>query len=105
MPIQPHSLDPYPGPFLEHSVARRVFLTAILRMLGRVSSDSKGYFKAAITAQREAKAYAEAFCSRYYEFQLGWSQVLAAFESDPVTCSILTGQPMVAEPAVDVVGA
>jgi hypothetical protein len=96
MPIQPHSLDPYPGPFLEHSVGKRVFLTALLRMLGR-ANDRKGYFKAAITAQREAKAYAETFCPRYYEFQIGWSQVVAALESDPISCSILSGQPLQAE--------
>jgi hypothetical protein len=79
--IQPHSLDPYPGPFLEHSISRRVFLTAMLRMIGR-SSERHGYLRAALAAQREAKAYAEVFCSKYFEFQLGWPQIVATFEND-----------------------
>ncbi|MCL2529681.1 MAG: hypothetical protein FWE41_05045 [Coriobacteriia bacterium] len=88
--IAPHSLDPYPGPFLEHSIGRRVFLTAILRMIGR-ASDRKGYFRAALSAQREAKAYAESFCDRYYEFQIGWPQVVNILASDPLSASILGG--------------
>ncbi|MCL2806902.1 MAG: hypothetical protein FWD27_01850 [Coriobacteriia bacterium] len=93
--IAPNSLDPYPGPFLEHSIGRRVFLTALLRMIGR-ASDRKGYFRAALSAQREAKAYAEAYCDRYYEFQIGWSQSLILLASDPLTKSILSG--MIVEP-------
>ncbi|MDR2672602.1 MAG: hypothetical protein LBC35_04840 [Coriobacteriales bacterium] len=89
--IAPHSLDPYPGPFLEHSIGSRVFITALLRMVGR-AQDRKGYFKAALSAQREAKAYAESFCFRYFEFQIGWPQMVAALVDDPVAVSILTGQ-------------
>ncbi len=88
--IAPHSLDPYPGPFLEHSIGRRVFLTALLRMIGR-ASDRKGYFRAAMSAQREAKAYAESFCNRYFEFQLGWPQMVSLLASDPLTVDILRG--------------
>ncbi|MDR2587521.1 MAG: hypothetical protein LBC23_04580 [Coriobacteriales bacterium] len=80
--IQPHSLDPYPGPFLENSITTRVFLTALLRTIGR-AQDRQGYLKAAQVARREAKAYAEMFCSKYFEFQLGWAQTLATFEVDP----------------------
>jgi len=88
--ITPHSLDPYPGPFLEHSIGRRVFITALLRMIGR-ASDRKGYFRAALSAQREAKAYAESFCDRYYEFQIGWPQIVNHLITDPLTASILGG--------------
>jgi hypothetical protein len=80
--IQPHSLDPYPGPFLENSITSRVFMTALLRTIGR-AHDRQGYLKAAQVARREAKAYAEMFCSKYFEFQLGWAQTLATFEVDP----------------------
>jgi hypothetical protein len=80
--IQPHSLDPYPGPFLENSITTRVFVTALLRTLGR-AKDRQGYFRAAQVARREAKAYAEMFCAKYFEFQLGWAQILGAFETDP----------------------
>jgi hypothetical protein len=79
--IQPHSLDPYPGPFLENSITTRVLVTALLRTIGR--TDRQGYFHAAQVARREAKAYAEMFCSKYFEFQLGWAQVLGTFEVDP----------------------
>jgi len=93
LPIQPHTLDPYPGPFLEHSITMRVFLTALLRSIGR-PRDRKGYFRAAMTARREAKIYAEMYCMRYYEFQIGWPHLVSALESDPLTCSILTGAPL-----------
>jgi hypothetical protein len=79
--IQPHSLDPYPGPFLETAITSRVFSTALLRTIGR-SKDRKGYIKAAQVSRREAKAYAEMFCSKYFEFQLGWAQTLATLEND-----------------------
>jgi len=79
--IPPHSLDPYPGPFLENSIMTRVFITALLRTIG-LSGDRKGYFHAARIARREAKAYAEMFCSKYFEFQLGWAQVLGTLEVD-----------------------
>ncbi|MDR2035174.1 MAG: hypothetical protein LBP91_00645 [Coriobacteriales bacterium] len=97
--ITPHSLDPYPGPFLEHSVGRRVFVTALLRMVGR-ASDRKGYFRAALSAQREAKAYAETFCDRYYEFQIGWPQMVNLLAGDPLTGGILSGlkvEPRISE--------
>lgn len=88
--IAPHSLDPYPGPFLEHSIGKRVFLTALLRVLGR-ANDRKGYFNAALSAQREAKAYAESFCDRYFEFQIGWPQIVSVLAADPVSVEILKG--------------
>jgi GT2 family glycosyltransferase len=88
--VQPKSLEPYPGLFLEHSISRRVFLTALLRVLGR-ASHRKGYVRAALEARKEAKAYAETFCPKYYEFQIGWSQVVGTFELDRTACDILTG--------------
>ena len=88
--IAPHSLDPYPGPFLEHSIGRRVFSTALLRVVGR-ASDRSGYLKAALSAQREAKAYAESFCDRYFEFQIGWPQLVGILSTDPIIIDILKG--------------
>lgn len=88
--ITPDSLMPYPGPFLDRSISRRVSLTAILRMIGR-ASDRQGYFRAALSAQREAKAYAETYCDRYYEFQIGWPQTITLLASDPLTAGILSG--------------
>ena len=93
IPIQPNTLDPYPGPFLERSISMRVFLTAILRSIGR-PRDRRGYYRAAMAARREGKAYAESFCMRYYEFQRGWPQLISVFESDPLTRTLLTGAPL-----------
>ncbi|MDR0350739.1 MAG: hypothetical protein LBH64_04220 [Coriobacteriales bacterium] len=95
--IQPHSFDPYPGPFLENSITSRVFVTALLRSIGR--SDRQGYFRAAQAARREAKAYAEMFCSNYFEFQLGWVQMLGTLETDP-QLKALFGEATRIEPAV-----
>jgi hypothetical protein len=53
-----------------------------LRTIGR-ANDRQGYFRAAQVARREAKAYAEMFCSKYFEFQLGWAQALGTLEVDP----------------------
>lgn len=85
--ISPRSLYPYPGPFLESSITSRVFITALLRAIGR-SPYRKGYFKAAMAARREAKAYAEIFCSKYFEFQFGWPETIAQLENDAVLRSI-----------------
>ncbi|MDR1421688.1 MAG: glycosyltransferase family 2 protein [Coriobacteriales bacterium] len=94
--IAPHSLDPYPGPFLDHSITSRVFITALLRVIGR-SADRSGYLKAAIAARREAKAYAEVFCARYFEFQASWPQVLGALENDPRLKALFGGESNVQE--------
>jgi hypothetical protein len=52
-----------------------------------------------MTARREAKAYAEMFCMRYYEFQIGWPQIITTLEADPIIVSILTGVPLQATAA------
>ncbi|MDR1183428.1 MAG: hypothetical protein LBK67_01370 [Coriobacteriales bacterium] len=97
--IQPHSLDPYPGPFLENSITTRVFVTALLRIAGR-SNDRLGYLRAAQAARREAKAYAEMFCSKYFEFQLGWAQILGTLEADPHLKALFSeGTRVAAQPA------
>jgi len=88
LPIQASTLNPYPGPFLDNSIHRRVLFTALLRMLGR-SQYRKGYFKAAMAARRDAKGYSESYCPRYYEFQLGWPQAVAALEADELMMDIV----------------
>lgn len=78
--VKPASLKPYPGPFLDHSVRRRIAWTARLRGVAR--PDHGAYFKAAHTARREADAYAEANCSKYFEFQHVWPELIARMEND-----------------------
>ncbi len=75
------SLMPYPGPFLESSIGFNIFMTAILRSVGR-AGQRKGYFKAAMSARRAAMDYAKQNCSNYFSFQRHWPEVLALLEGD-----------------------
>lgn len=68
--IKPQSLLPYPGPFLEPGITRRIKRTAWLRSFGR--PDGAGYRRAARAATGEASRYAEAHCSKYFGFQSMW---------------------------------
>lgn len=45
MQVKPQSLEPYPGPFLEPGITKRIRITAILRSLAR--KDKKAYRQAA----------------------------------------------------------
>lgn len=78
--VKPASLEPYPGPFLEPGIERRVRLTAILRSIGR--TDRSQYLRAARTARREAAVYAERNCAKYFEFQFVWPELMKAVEAD-----------------------
>ncbi|MCL1880065.1 MAG: hypothetical protein FWF71_05560 [Actinomycetia bacterium] len=93
--IQPESLDPYPGTFLNRSVGRRAFLTACLRTIGR-PRDRQGYLKAALAVPRDARDYALSFCSRYFEFQRIWPSFVTNSMQDLITQQILRSG--VAEP-------
>ena len=82
MQVKPSSLEPYPGPFLQPGIRRRVRLTAILRSFGR--PDKKAYRKAAKAATGEAGTYAERNCSKYFEFQFVWPELMARLDGDQV---------------------
>lgn len=85
--VKPASLEPYPGPFLEHSVRRRISWTARLRGLAR--PDHGAYFKAAGAAKREADAYAASNCSKYFEFQYVWPELMSRMEDDAILRTML----------------
>lgn len=78
--VTAQSLEPYPGPFLEPSLMRRIRITAFLRSL--VRPDKKAYRRAALEAAGEATRYAEDNCTKYFEFQRVWSQITQALDSD-----------------------
>lgn len=82
MQIKPSSLEPYPGPFLEPGIRRRIRITAFLRSLGR--PDKKAYRQAAKAATGEATTYAERNCAKYFEFQFMWSELMARMENDQI---------------------
>ena len=74
------SLEPYPGPFLEKGLRRRIAITAFLRSL--VRPDKKAYRRAAKEALTEATTYAEKNCTNYFEFQQIWPQIMERVDSD-----------------------
>lgn len=85
--VKPASLEPYPGPFLEPGIMRRIRMTAFLRSLAR--PDKKAYRKAAKAAAGEASMYAERNCSNYFEFQFSWPELMSRMESDKILTTAL----------------
>ena len=80
--IKPSSLEPYPGPFLERGLEKRIKRTALLRSLAR--PDKAAYRKAAGVATSEAVMYAQKYCDKYFDFQRVWVQIMAQTENDTV---------------------
>lgn len=80
--VKPSSLEPYPGPFLEPGIVKRIRLTALLRSLA--CSDKKAYRKAAHVAKGEATTYAQRNCAKYFEFQFMWPELMARIDGDQV---------------------
>ena len=85
--IKPQSLQPYPGPFLESNITKRIRRTALLRSIGR--PDGRGYRQAAKSATGEAAKYVETHCSKYFEFQFKWPAIMSRFENDVIMQGIL----------------
>lgn len=82
MQVKPQSLEPYPGPFLEPGITKRIRITAILRSLAR--KDKKAYRQAAKAARTEAVMYAQRNCSKYFEFQFVWPELMARMDGDQI---------------------
>jgi hypothetical protein len=80
--ITAKSLEPYPGPFLEKSLRWRIRITAFLRSL--VLPDKKAYRQAARAAKTEATQYGQNNCTKYFEFQRVWPEVMEALRDDAV---------------------
>ncbi len=78
--IKPSSLMPYPGPFLEPGITKRIKRTAFLRSL--VRPDKRAYRAGAKVATGEATEYAQANCMKYFEFQYTWGDIMARMEND-----------------------
>ena len=87
MQVKPSSLEPYPGPFLEPGIVRRIRITAFLRSLAR--PDKKAYRKAARAARTEAAVYAQRNCSKYFEFQFVWPELMSRMENDQTLSAAL----------------
>lgn len=99
--ITPQSLRPYPGPFLERGLQRRIAITAFLRSM--VRPDKKAYRRAAKEAMGEAKRYAEQHCSNYFEFQRTWPQIMERIQSDKMLTNALVQSALLGqEPVLEV---
>ena len=85
--VKPSSLEPYPGPFLEPGIEKRIKRTAFLRSIGR--PDKAAYRAAASAAANEAALYAQENCMKYFEFQFSWPEVMARTEGDKVLSTAL----------------
>ena len=85
--VKPASLEPYPGPFLEPGLLRRIRITAWLRSFAR--DDKRAYRLAAKAATGAAQAYAEANCAKYFEFQYVWPEAMNRLESDQILSEAL----------------
>ncbi|MCL1797613.1 MAG: glycosyltransferase family 2 protein [Eggerthellaceae bacterium] len=85
--VKTSSLEPYPGPFLEPGILNRIRLTAFLRSLAR--PDKKAYRKAAKAATGEATLFAQRHCSKYFEFQFVWPEIMTRMENDTILTTAL----------------
>lgn len=85
--ITPSMLEPYPGPFLRPGIIRRARITALLRAIAR--SQKGSYFRAARECSRDASAYADQNCSRYFEFQFVWPEMMQRSRGDRILTSAL----------------
>ena len=80
--VKPASLEPYPGPFLEPGIMRRIRMTALLRSIA--CGDKAAYRRARHAAKNEAASYAARNCTKYFEFQFAWPEIMARMESDRI---------------------
>lgn len=80
--VKPSSLVPYPGPFLEPGIQKRIKRTALLRSIG--CDDKKEYRLTAKAAKNEAASYASRNCVKYFEFQHIWPELMVRTENDAV---------------------
>ena len=80
--VKPETLQPYPGPFLEAGMEKRLQRSARLR--GLFSGERKAYFAAAKAVNAEAGAYAEKNCGRYFELQRIWPEIMNRIADDQI---------------------
>ena len=99
--VKPSSLMPYPGPFLEPGITKRIKRTAFLRSL--VRPDKRKYREGAKVAANQATEYAQEHCMKYFEFQYTWGEVMSRMESDGGLRAALVQAALAREAGKDVV--
>jgi hypothetical protein len=93
--ITADSLEPYPAPWIDQGVHKRIFLTSLLRAIA--GPERSEYFHVWLHARGEAKAWARRMSESYLAFQTYWSGMMAALWcNEPIARAIVdTGTPYV----------
>ena len=80
--ITPESLRPYPGKWLSPDVRRRVFQTALRRLI--MGPDRLSYLRIITRGRLEADRFAQAASTRYLSFAMMWPSIVASLWEDPL---------------------
>ena len=94
--ITPESLMPYPAPWLSEGVRRRVFQTALRRLV--TGPDRLAYLRIITKGRFDADRFARVASSRYLSFAMVWPTIVAALWEDRVVAGAILKTGEVAEP-------
>ena len=85
--ITSESLMPYPAPWLSEGVRRRVFRTALRRLV--TGPDRLAYLRILTKGRFDADRFARVASSRYLSFAMVWPTVMAALWEDRVVAGAI----------------
>lgn len=102
MQIVPSSYNPYPGPWLTHSISRRARLTALLRAIG--CKEHGEYWRIAGKGRKQGAQFARDNCANYFEFQHQWPAIVQSMWSDTPLATQLSGARSVSSSAAGFTG-
>ena len=102
MQVVPSSYNPYPGPWLTHSIGRRARLTALLRAIG--CKEHGEYWRIAGKGRKEGAQFARENCANYFEFQHQWPAIVQSMWSDTPLATQLSGARSVSSSAAGFTG-
>ena len=80
--ITSESLKPYPGNWLSQDVRRRVFQTALRRLV--TGPDRLSYLRILTRGRYDADRFAQSASTRYLSFAMVWPSIVAALWGDPL---------------------
>ena len=102
MQVLPDALNPYPGPWLSHSISRRARFTALLRAIGK--KEHAECWRIGTKACREAGAFARENCANYFEFQHQWPAIVQGVWRNTPLATQLSGARAVSSAAAGFTG-
>lgn len=91
--VRPESLEPYPSAWLSPAVRRRIFLTALLRVV--LGPERRAYLGILLMGQLRARRWARREVERYFELQTYWPRIVAGlWDNRPLALRLQRlGQP------------